>query len=83
MKNNSAKNKVIQSFKESERRLRQILKNVNMISVILDVKGSLTFGNNYFPKIVGRTKKEVLKKNRFDLFILEESIFRVKNIFES
>jgi PAS domain S-box-containing protein len=55
---------------ESERRFRNIMEHVNMVSVMLDINGTITFVNDYLLKLTGWTLQEVIGKNWFDIFIL-------------
>ena len=58
-----------EALKESERRFREILETLRMVSVCLDLKGIITFSNNYLLELAGYTRNEVVGKNWFDLFV--------------
>jgi len=57
---------------ESERKFRDIMENVNLISVNLDINGNITFANDYFLKLTGWQREEILGRNWFELFIPPE-----------
>jgi PAS domain S-box-containing protein len=67
--------------KESERRFRVMLETVNLVSVILDESGMITFCNDYFLKLTGYNLDEVLNKNWFNLFIPEDILDEIKQVF--
>jgi PAS domain S-box-containing protein len=64
----------------SELRFRELLEKVNLIAVILDTKGKVTFCNNYLLELTGFTSKELIGEDWFDLMIPEE-ISAIKKLF--
>lgn len=64
----------------SELRFRELLEKVNLISVIIDQDGKITFCNNYLLNISGYTNDEMINKDWFDLMIPEGNT-EVKEIF--
>ncbi len=54
---------------ESERRFREMLGNVHMVSVIMDTQGNINFCNDFLLRLTGWKREEVLHHNWFDLFI--------------
>ncbi len=58
-----------EALRESERRLRDLLENVRLASVLLDAQGRITFCNDYLLELTGYTKEELLDKNWFDLLV--------------
>ena len=66
---------------ETERNLTQILKSSNIVSIILDTKGRLTFCNQYLLDLTGYTRDEVLNQNWFDKFIKSDNVAELKEIF--
>ena len=44
----------------SERRLRDVLENVQLIAVSLDLDGRITFANQYFADLTGWTREELI-----------------------
>ncbi len=69
--------------KESERRFTSILKSVNLVSIVLDIKGNIEFCNDYFLKITGYKQSEVLAKNWFDVFVPNNISKQIKEVFIS
>ena len=66
----------------SELRFRELLEKVNLISIILDVNGNVTFSNNYALTLSKYKREEMIGKNWFDLMIPKENK-EVKKIFTS
>lgn len=64
----------------SEVRFRELLEKVNLIAVILDNEGRITFCNNYLLELTGFKSEELIGEDWFDLMIPEE-ISAVKKIF--
>ncbi|MFA5420096.1 MAG: LytS/YhcK type 5TM receptor domain-containing protein, partial [Bacteroidales bacterium] len=58
-----------EKLSELERRLSQILKSGNIVSIILDTNANILFCNKYLLDLTGYSKKEVLYHNWFELFI--------------
>lgn len=57
------------ALEESERRFRDMMEHVNMVSAMLDIHGNITFANDYLLKLTGWKQEEVLGQNWFDVFI--------------
>lgn len=57
------------ALRESERRFRDMMEHVNMVSAMLDVNGNITFANKYLARLTGWKRKEIIGKNWFDVFI--------------
>jgi diguanylate cyclase (GGDEF)-like protein/PAS domain S-box-containing protein len=57
------------ALRESDRRMRDILENVQLIAVLRDVRGEVTFVNEFFLELVGAPEEEVVGSNWFDTFI--------------
>ncbi|MEI6885462.1 MAG: PAS domain S-box protein [Bacteroidota bacterium] len=70
--NISNRKKAEKALEESEQRFRAIMENVNLISANLDTNGNITFANDYFLKLTGWKREEVLGRNWFELFIPPE-----------
>ena len=78
----NAQNRLAQiKLVESERRLTKVLESGNIISLILNIDGSIKYCNNYLLQITGYSKNEVLGKNWFKLFIQEDIRDEVYQIF--
>ncbi len=70
------------AYLESERRFREILETVNLVTVILDLDGNISYCNDFLLEITGYQREEVLGKSWFEIFIppeikdqLKESVF--------
>jgi len=60
------------TLRESERRFSDMLRNVWMISVMLDQHGRITYCNDYLLQLTGWQRADVLGGDWFDLFIPPE-----------
>lgn len=75
--------KINAELSESERRLKDILTNLNLLALILDTNGNVVFCNNFLLKITGWSKEEIMYKNWFDNFLPEDERLMVKDMFSS
>ncbi|HEY1407264.1 MAG TPA: ABC transporter substrate binding protein, partial [Spirochaetota bacterium] len=57
------------SLKESERRMRELLENVQLITIMLDSHGKLIFCNDYFLNMSGWRRDEVINRRWNDFFV--------------
>ena len=57
-----------EALRESERRLREMLENIQLIAVLLDLEGRVTFCNEFLLQISGYTRDEVLGHDWFAQF---------------
>lgn len=64
----------------SEIRFRELLEEVNLIAIIIDNEGRITFCNNYTLQLTGYSREELIGQNWFDKMIPESSQ-DVKDIF--
>ncbi len=55
------------SMRESERRLRDLIENVQMVSIMLDSRGDVMFANEYALEVLGLHEESVIGQNWFDL----------------
>ena len=62
------RNEVAQEFRESERRFSDLLRNVELASVMLDCEGRITFCNEYLLRLTGWQYEKVIGKNWFEVF---------------
>jgi PAS domain S-box-containing protein/diguanylate cyclase (GGDEF)-like protein len=60
-------------LKESERRFRQMLGNVRLLSVMLDTEGTITYCNDYLLQLTGWPREEVLGRSWLRTFVPPES----------
>ncbi len=68
---NAAK-RIEEALQESERRFREMLDTIELLAVLLDVVGTITYCNPYVLRVTGYRKTEVIGKNYFDLFLPED-----------
>lgn len=68
---------------ESERRFSEILGKVQLVSLILDRDGQISYCNDYLLKLSGWTHEEVSARNWFDVFIPPEIAQDLKGVFAS
>jgi PAS domain S-box-containing protein len=59
----SERGRAEQSVRESEWRLRELLRTAPLLAVVLDGDGNITFGNDYLMRLTGWTVAEALGKN--------------------
>jgi len=67
----------------SEYRFSEMLKNVTLLSVILDPEGKIVFCNRYLLETSGFTEKELIGKSWFDSLVPEKKRAKTRSIFES
>jgi len=68
---------------ESQRRFSDLMRNVKLLSVMLDIDGNIIFCNEYLLKITKYTSDEILGKNWFDIFIDKQIVVQIKHNFFS
>ena len=66
---------------ESERRFSQILNSGNIVTLILNIDGTINFCNDYLLQITGYEREEVSGKNWFDLFMPNASKEKLLALF--
>lgn len=69
------------ALSDSERRFREILENIQLVAVMLDSNGKVTFCNDYMLRMTGWQREEVVDRNWFELFISDEHRKRLEAIF--
>ncbi|MBF0266374.1 MAG: PAS domain-containing protein, partial [Gammaproteobacteria bacterium] len=65
----------------SEHIFRSTLENLDMVAVQLDIKGNITFVNQYLCTLSGWRKEDILGKNWITLFIPEEQRSIIRESF--
>ncbi len=63
-----------------ERRFRETLENMRLISVLLDIHGCVSFCNDYLLELTGYSRDEVIGKNWFHL-IMDENRTMAEQLF--
>jgi len=69
------------AMRESERRMRDLIENVQLISVLLDTTGEVTFANDYVLELLGYEEEAVVGRNWFDLALPEDRRASVKESY--
>ncbi|HEU4648973.1 MAG TPA: PAS domain S-box protein [Gemmatimonadales bacterium] len=59
------------ALRESERRFGETLTNVEMIAIMLDARGCITFANEYVLRVTGWRHEEVIGRNWHDTFVAD------------
>ena len=61
-----------EAMRESERRMRDILENIQLLAVLLDPGGTITYGNPFFLELVGCEEEDVIGRDWFEAFVPAE-----------
>lgn len=69
------------AMRESERRLRDLIENVQLVSVLLDATGELTFANEYALELLGHAEESLIGRNWFDVVLPLERVDEMKAAF--
>jgi diguanylate cyclase (GGDEF)-like protein/PAS domain S-box-containing protein len=67
-----------QAMRETERRLRDVLENVQLASLLVDCEGVVTFANPYLLELLGCSQEDVVGRNWFDLCVPLEDRARAR-----
>jgi len=57
------------ALRETERRFREILENIQLLALMLDADGNLTYCNHHFLTVTGWKSGEILGRNWFEMFV--------------
>jgi PAS domain S-box-containing protein len=74
---------VQEALLHSEKQFRNLLENVQLVAVMLDRKGNVTYCNGYLLGLTGWSNEEILGKSWFDLFLPEEVRESVRSFFNA
>ena len=69
-----------EQLRESERRFSDLLQNVEMISMMVDCEGRITFCNDYLLLLTGWRREDLMGGNWFDLLVPPER-HNMKDVF--
>jgi diguanylate cyclase (GGDEF)-like protein/PAS domain S-box-containing protein len=61
--------RVTDKSRESDRRLRDLLGNVELVSIMVDREARITYCNDYFLSLTGWQREKVLGQTFFELFV--------------
>jgi diguanylate cyclase (GGDEF)-like protein/PAS domain S-box-containing protein len=70
-----------EAMRESERRLRDLIENVQLISLLVETGGEVSFANEYVLELLGCAEEDVIGRNWFDLAVPEEHRAALKESF--
>jgi PAS domain S-box-containing protein len=70
------------ALRESQRRFSDTLTNLEMIALMADTQGNITFCNEYLLRLTGWQRERVIGRNWFPLFLPEKERARVKKLWE-
>ncbi|MCI0416833.1 PAS domain S-box protein [bacterium] len=68
-------------LKESERRLEEMMENVQLISLMLDTNGNITFCNDYLLQLTQYSREDILGENWFEIFLPVEEGYEIEHSF--
>jgi diguanylate cyclase (GGDEF)-like protein/PAS domain S-box-containing protein len=71
----------IDQLRESQRRLTDVLSNVEMVAVIIDRTASIDYCNDYFLRLTGWKREEVLGKNLLEMFVPPDCRHDMKGVY--
>jgi diguanylate cyclase (GGDEF)-like protein/PAS domain S-box-containing protein len=57
------------ALRETERRFREILENIQLLAIMLDAAGNITFCNNHILEVTGWEREEVIGRNWLTYFL--------------
>ncbi len=69
----TGRKKAEEAVRESESRFREMLENLQLVTVILDLQGNIEFCNNFLLAITGWERQDVIGRNWFDTFVPPDS----------
>jgi diguanylate cyclase (GGDEF)-like protein/PAS domain S-box-containing protein len=70
------------AVRESDRRIRDILENVQLIALTLDREGAIIFANEYLLELIGYGEEEVVGRDWFELAVPAERRPPLRQNFE-
>ena len=72
-----------EALSASEKKFRNLLENIQLLAVILDLNGNITFCNGYLLRLTGWSMEEVLNRNWFEMFLPEDVRGYGKSVFRA
>jgi PAS domain S-box-containing protein len=70
------------ALQASESRFRRLLESVQLVALMLDREGTITFCNDYLLQVTGWSRDEVLSKNWFESFLPPDIRNTTRSFFE-
>jgi PAS domain S-box-containing protein len=80
MVNVTKRKRTEEALRESQRRFSDTLTNLDMIALMADMQGNITFCNDYLLRLTGWQREQAIGRNWFTLFLPEEERVKVKNL---
>ena len=77
----SERQQTTDQLSECQRRLSDLMSNVELLTVMLDRKANIDYCNDYFLKLTGWQRAEVLGKSFFELFVPPERHHELKGVY--
>jgi PAS domain S-box-containing protein len=77
------RNRSEESLRLAEKTFRNLLETIQLLAVMLDREGNITFCNDSLMNLTGWNKEEVLGQNWFDLFVPGKERAKIKKVFSS
>ena len=71
-----------EALRESQRRLSDTLTNIEMIAVMADMKGDITFCNDYLLRLTGWQREAVIGKNWYQMFLPDAEKAKVSELLD-
>jgi len=75
--------RVEEALQASEKRIAELIENTRLLTVMLDLDGSIAFCNDYFLRMTGWRAGEIAGKNWFDLMVPPEEREKTRAEFAS
>jgi diguanylate cyclase (GGDEF)-like protein/PAS domain S-box-containing protein len=77
----SERQRFADQLRECQRRLSDLLSNVELVAVMLDRAATIDYCNDYFLKLTGWDREEVLGKSFFDFFVPPALCQELKGVY--
>lgn len=71
-----------EALRESERRFSDTLTNINMIAVMADMNGNITFCNDYLLRLTDWKREEAIGRNWYEMFLPDDQKEKVSEILD-
>jgi len=68
-------------LRESDRRFSDMLGNLELVSIMLDQNGRITYCNDYLLRLAGWQREEVIGQNWFDTFLPPELVEELHGVY--
>ena len=72
-----------EALRIAEKTFRDLLETIQLVAILLDREGNITFCNDYLLRLTGWEKEEVLGQNWFDLFLPRKQREKIRKVFSS